>query len=394
MTRKIMLDAGHGYNTPGNRTPSGSRGIVREWTMNNAVANHITGLLRDYDVEVRRADDPTGRTDVALGERVNRTNRFMPDVFVSIHHNAFQGRWGTHTGTEVFHLPGRNNNDRPLATALAPRLARETGLLNRGAKTANWHVLSCDHRITAILVEGGFMDSTIDYPIITSDEGQRAYARAVANTLIEHLNLRRQTAGNTTTNNNNNANSETFIVTRELQGFLTAADAAANRNPRTTVRPGTFHVFSRAGGMVNVTSSQGVPGSWINPANNTNPETFVVTRNLPGFFTAADAVARRNPRTTVTPGTYHIFNRALGMLNVTSRQGTPGSWINPADNSAGDTFVVTRNLPGFFTAADAAARRNSRTTVTPGTYHVFNRSNGMINVTSQKGTPGSWINPN
>jgi len=65
---------------------------------------------------------------------------------------------------------------------------------------------------------------------------------------------------------------------------------------------------------------------------------------------------------------------------------------NPPKNN-GDTFVVTRATGGFSTAGDAANNRNQRTTVQPGTYHVFNRSQGMINVTRTRGVPGSWINP-
>lgn len=66
-------------------------------------------------------------------------------------------------------------------------------------------------------------------------------------------------------------------------------------------------------------------------ATGTTPETnrYQVTRATPGFFTAADAAAGRNPRTSVRPGTYYVFNRSSGMLNVTSKLGHPGSWINP-----------------------------------------------------------------
>ncbi|MCL1990003.1 MAG: N-acetylmuramoyl-L-alanine amidase [Defluviitaleaceae bacterium] len=69
------------------------------------------------------------------------------------------------------------------------------------------------------------------------------------------------------------------------------------------------------------------------PANN-NADTFVVATQTGGFMTAADARANRNQRTTVQPGTYHVFNRATGMINVTRTPGTPGSWINPAGQNA------------------------------------------------------------
>jgi len=54
-----------------------------------------------------------------------------------------------------------------------------------------------------------------------------------------------------------------------------------------------------------------------------------VTRASPGFTTAADAASGRNPRTTVNPGMYYVFNHAHGMINVTNTHGVSGSWINP-----------------------------------------------------------------
>lgn len=60
--------------------------------------------------------------------------------------------------------------------------------------------------------------------------------------------------------------------------------------------------------------------------------TFNVLTDLSGFVTAHAAAARENPAGTVQPGNYSIFSQAEGMVNVTSKPGQPGSWINPADN--------------------------------------------------------------
>ena len=43
-----------------------------------------------------------------------------------------------------------------------------TGLRGRGIKRENWYVIN-QNKIPAVLVEGGFMDSNIDYKVITSD---------------------------------------------------------------------------------------------------------------------------------------------------------------------------------------------------------------------------------
>lgn len=88
MAKVLVLDAGHGLNTSGKQTMNGSKGVVKEWTLNSNVCNKIQAILKDYDVTIHRTDDTTGKTDVALATRVSKTNSYKPDLFVSIHHNA------------------------------------------------------------------------------------------------------------------------------------------------------------------------------------------------------------------------------------------------------------------------------------------------------------------
>lgn len=60
----------------------------------------------------------------------------------------------------------------------------------------------------------------------------------------------------------------TYKVVKSIGGYTTAADAKANKNKKTSVKVGTHHIFNESGGMINVTAKKGVPGSWINPADN------------------------------------------------------------------------------------------------------------------------------
>ena len=183
MANKILvLDAGHGFNTAGKQTMNGSRGIVKEWTMNDSVVRKITSILSAYNVTIHRTDDPSGKTDISLAERVRRCNSYKPDLFVSIHENAGGG-----TGTEVYWHTYGTAEDKKIASIVAPKLASKTGLRNRGVKQAQFAVLGCN--ATAILVEGGFMDTVSDYEIITSENGQQQYAEAVAESIIEYLGL-------------------------------------------------------------------------------------------------------------------------------------------------------------------------------------------------------------
>ena len=187
---KIALDAGHGLNTPGKQTPDG----IKEWTLNDRVRDKVVAFLADYDVEFIHTDGNEGLTDEGLTARLSMYKKAGVEAFVSIHHNALTGNWNNATGVEVFTDKNPTEEDIKLAQAVYKRLVEYTGLAPRGIKRANFAVIN-QNSIPAILIEGGFMDGTSDYKYITSDEGQTAYAKAVAEGLIEFLGLQKKTYG-------------------------------------------------------------------------------------------------------------------------------------------------------------------------------------------------------
>ncbi|MEI5992885.1 peptidoglycan amidohydrolase family protein [Candidatus Enterococcus mansonii] len=65
-----------------------------------------------------------------------------------------------------------------------------------------------------------------------------------------------------------------------------------------------------------------------------------------GYFTAEDALKNKQVKTTVKPGTYYIFNTVKNAVNVTSQEGTPGTWIlaPTSDGSAKFNVGQTVNL--------------------------------------------------
>ena len=184
---KIGLDAGHGLYTGGKETADGK---YKEWTLNSNVANYVEEYLKNYDVKVIRLDDRTGKVDIPLNKRVAKANLEKVDVLVSIHHNAYRGKFGNHSGVESYVYTNANSDSRVLAKEIVDRLSRYTGLRNRGVKEENFYIISSKRNIPQVLVEGGFMDSNKDYNIITSKKGQREYAKAVADSLVKFFNLK------------------------------------------------------------------------------------------------------------------------------------------------------------------------------------------------------------
>lgn len=76
-------------------------------------------------------------------------------------------------------------------------------------------------------------------------------------------------------------------------------------------------------------------------------KTYQVTKQHNGYATANDAKYKKNKKTTVPKGKYYVFNESQGMINVTTKKGVPGSWINPSETSAKATnpeyYVVKNN---------------------------------------------------
>lgn len=187
MANKIItIDAGHGLYTAGKQTLASLGTVHKEWSLNDKVVRKVMSMLSEYEgIEVHRIDDATGKTDVALGTRVSKSNSLKANVHISVHQNAGGG-----TGTEVYWHTNGTAEDKKLASIVAPKLSAKTGLRNRGVKQAQFAVLGC--KATAILIEGGFMDTATDYKVITSDSGQQAYAEAVVESLVEYLGLKKK----------------------------------------------------------------------------------------------------------------------------------------------------------------------------------------------------------
>ena len=193
---KIAIDAGHGLNTPGKRTPSGER----EWTFNNKVAlAAITKLNTFQNVQLLRLDDSTGAIDVPLKRRTDRANTWNADALVSMHHNAYLGAWGSHGGIETYTLPGASQNSRDIAALVHPLVVRAMGLRDRGKKTLNLHMLR-ESRMPAILVEGGFMDSKTDIKALLDEKKLKKQGEAIAQGLAAYFQLKPKTGSSLPTN--------------------------------------------------------------------------------------------------------------------------------------------------------------------------------------------------
>lgn len=188
---KIGYCAGHGKNTPGKRTPAGER----EWSFNDRNARAFADEMSRYEgVQLLRLDDPTGQTDVSLSVRTTRANTWGADIYLSFHHNAYQGKWANHTGSETYYYDKWNqwtDKSRQLATEVQSAIVKAYKLKDRGVKRYNFHICR-EMRCPSILIESGYMDSEIDIKVMRQSAYTERLGRFVAQQVAMLYQLKRK----------------------------------------------------------------------------------------------------------------------------------------------------------------------------------------------------------
>ncbi len=194
---KIAISAGHGRYTAGKRClKSLDPNETREWVLNARIADKVEKLLSSYTgCSVLRVDDRSGGTDVSLRARSNAANSWKADFYLSIHHNAgING--GKGGGIVVFTYTTPLDESVKWQEELYKALIDATGLVGNRYEPlskANFHECR-EPYMPAVLLELGFMDSSVDVPIILSEEFADKCAAAIVDVIVRHAELSKSDA--------------------------------------------------------------------------------------------------------------------------------------------------------------------------------------------------------
>lgn len=198
---KIALGAGHGINSAGKRCmKSLDPNETREWWLNDRICDYITDGLKEYEgYSLLRTDDwDDGKDNIDLSVRADEANAWGADIYLSIHHNA--GANGTTAGGIVaFSHPNASAAAHAWRDDLYEALIKHTDLKgNRwdGTLEYNYQILR-ETKMPAVLLELGFMDSSIDVPIILTDAHARKCAAAIVEVLVKRGKLKKKPENNT-----------------------------------------------------------------------------------------------------------------------------------------------------------------------------------------------------
>lgn len=193
---KLALNAGHHLGEAKGIPLYLNPNDVREWWLNDRVADKVEKLLANYDgIEVLRIDDTTGKTDVPLKERTDKANAWGADFYLAIHHNG--GIYGGSGGGITAHIYIKASTaSKEWQKALYDALIEETGLKGNRAEplqTDNFHEVR-ETAMPAVLLELGYMDSTTDVPIILTEEYADKCAEAIVKVIVKKAQLTKKPA--------------------------------------------------------------------------------------------------------------------------------------------------------------------------------------------------------
>lgn len=188
--RKILIDAGHGCNTAGKRSPDGK---LLEWKWNRKTAELVIESLKDkgYDVEYIAPED----TDTSLGERVRRANKFGRNaLLVSIHCNAAgNGQWMNARGWSIWTTEGKTASDE-LATCIWNSAFEMWG---KGVVRKEMSDGDVDYEkqfyilrktlCPAVLVENFFMDNKADCSYLLTEQSHIECAAVIVEGIESYL---------------------------------------------------------------------------------------------------------------------------------------------------------------------------------------------------------------
>jgi N-acetylmuramoyl-L-alanine amidase len=170
----VVVDAGHGGKDQG-----ASRNGILEKSLNLAVALRLRSALeaKGYTVLMTRTED----VFLPLSEITGFTNNYMPDVFVSVHHNTHPN--SATYGLETYYYTAQSV---PLARSVHTRLVSMPPVKDNNVRKAMFYVIH-HTPVPAILCELGYMSNSSELSRLADPQVQALEAEAISQGVADYL---------------------------------------------------------------------------------------------------------------------------------------------------------------------------------------------------------------
>lgn len=190
---KILIDNGHGSDTPGKRSPDGR---LREYAWTREIAERIVNDLRALGYDAERI--VTEEWSVSLSERCRRVNAICNKLgaknvlLISVHNNAAgNGGWCCARGWTGWVYTKAGAGSRRLAQLLYAEAERLGLQGNRSVPAckyweAGFYILKHTN-CPAVLTENLFQDNKEDVAYLLSEEGKQAIVSVHVDGIINYI---------------------------------------------------------------------------------------------------------------------------------------------------------------------------------------------------------------
>lgn len=192
---KVAIDAGHGSNTAGKRTPND----YREHWINVKCAHFFNEAMKRCGFETLKVgwndSNSTDDADIALSTRQQQIKNAKCDISVSWHANAFgDGKtYNNSQGVEtlIHNDSAKAKDSGSLAIKVQNNLIQGTQQKNRGVKTQNLAMCNCATMGTkaSILIEIGFMTNQYEAELMQTDAFCMECAEEAAQGVCEYFGV-------------------------------------------------------------------------------------------------------------------------------------------------------------------------------------------------------------
>ncbi len=167
--------------------------VLYEKDVNLDVANRLNAWLtaRQFPTLMTRTTDSAGGdvpyTSVGadLKARTDAANARPAEIFVSIHQNSASS---AASGTETYVKLGAPEPTQLLAATVQRSLVACLGLTDRGVRERSFYVVR-KTTMPAVLVEGGFLSSTVDVALLAQPDFRQKMAEAIGGAVYQYAGL-------------------------------------------------------------------------------------------------------------------------------------------------------------------------------------------------------------
>lgn len=193
---KVLIDPGHGIDTPGKRSPDG---LFREYLWNRQVADRLLARLLAIGIDAELVVTETN--DITLRTRAMRVNRICERLgasnvlLLSIHSNAAGdgSHWTTAQGWSCYTSPGKTKSDAlaeclysSFTEAFPDRRMRRDYSDGDSDQEAKFYILT-KTKCPAVLLENFFFDNRAECAWLLQDRTKDRIADAIVAGVKKYL---------------------------------------------------------------------------------------------------------------------------------------------------------------------------------------------------------------